>query len=94
MVAGLRKRRSCEKTSILLRRKLRALARGVSFCLVALMLAVKIYAITPMDTPLPDGKITLIECEYRKTETKFRDYQDKPRKGMYRYKVYVPQLAV
>jgi len=48
-------------------------------------------AVTPMETPVPDEKITTIECEYQLGEKDLKKFNDNPpAKGTYHYTVYLP----
>jgi len=62
-----------------------------AFLAVGVLTAANVRAGTPMDAPLPEAKITEIECEYALTEPDMvREFGLAGTKGTYHYKVYVP----
>jgi hypothetical protein len=63
------------------------------YSLIAVFLIIHGFAnagTTPMETPVPDEKITTIECEYQLDEKDMKRFDVMPAKGTYHYKVYLP----
>ncbi len=58
---------------------------------LALAAGVSRSAVTPMDTPLPEGEWTEIECEYSRPRRNVSTQEGEAAEGIYRYGVYVPK---